>query len=174
MAILRTGPWRSFDSVLDFSVNADPITDFSSEPTAAPVNVAFDNWTNQNWGAVAFVTRYDPSTGNSSYIGGELIGLGGSSSVSGTGYEDNLFIYYFWQSTQDVTLEVDWSSNGTDGFDWSYNYITIDGDSGSDNGYAPTGNTEFIVLPAATLGRMRVFGGLSASLDTLTITLDEF
>lgn len=174
MAILRAGPWRSFNSGLNSSVNTDPETDFSSQPTSAPVNVAFNNWPNQDWGAVKYINKYDSSTGINTYISGDLYGLGDSMTMTGTGYDDTMYIYYFWQSTEDVDIEVDWSTNGSDGFDWQYNYSTINGDSGLDYGYAPTGTTEIFLLPAATLGMIRILTSLSASVDTVTVTINQF
>lgn len=172
--IIRTGPWRSFNFGLGESVSTNAETDFSSEPISAPVNIAFSNWPNQDWGAVKYITKYDESTGTSTYISGGLFGLGDSMTMTGTGFDDTMFIYYFWQSTADVTIEVDWSMTESVGFDWQYDYSTIDGDSDSDFGSATSGNTEIFTLPAATLGMIKILGTLSAETDTLTITINEF
>lgn len=174
MAILRTGPWRTTTGVISTSENKNPATDFSSYVSKAPVNCAFDNWSNQDWGAVLNATSLDSSTGNESFMQGGLYGLGDGISVTGDGFENFIDVGFYWQSTVDATIEVDWSISGTDSFYWSYDYITIGGSSYSDNGNANNGNTEIFTLPATTLGFMNISGVLSASNDTLTITINEF
>jgi len=155
MAILRAGPWGSLTET-----HADPVTDFSVEPTVFPVNCAKDDWPNQVWGAVYSKTA-------ASTTEHELAELNETISASGT--FPVIEMQFCYQSTQGFDIEVNWDIVFTDFSlpDISWSYTTIEGSSDSFFNTPADSGTETVTLPASTFGVFgaALGGGTEADID---------
>jgi len=158
MPILRRGPWYdvSDDDITDvgftFDDEADPITDFSSEPFTYPVNCVFTDWASgDTWACVYKLFLSD------SYDDGGEVGKSGES-ASFTQDIAALYTLFLYQAKEDFDVDFNWSAGGlTNDCSWGWETRTLDGTTDSDSAIetTATSGTETITLPATELGIVR-------------------
>ena len=162
MPILRRGPWYdvSDDDITDvgftFDDEADPITDFSSEPFTYPVNCAFTDWASGDTWACVYKFYYG---GLLPYDDGDVVGKSGRSE-SFTADLGLLKCVFLYQAKQDFDVDFNWSVTTDFNHGWSWEVRTLDGTTDSDSysdvfdpdGAGTYSGTETMTLPATELG----------------------
>lgn len=179
MPILRAGPWAepfSLTNPFNSLGFVDPVTDFSTEPDAFPVNICLKDWVSDTWKAVWILSRDNGIFDDA--------GVTDQSGYNATGLSNEawLELVFFYQSKLGFSLDFNWLvDSGTSGigYIWSWRYDTIEGLSDNDGVNSLSGSfnsgTETIAVPAATIGivRLTVQAGEGEDTERLQITVNE-